>query len=518
VPCREFVEDYTGKTLLRPALSRLLEGIEHREISHVIVTQPDRLSRDLADGETLIRELSRKGIPVAFTRMRFDDSHYGDMQRQSFGMFAQFEWAQIRARTMLGRQRKIQAGQYAVRQAPYGYRRLSTGQLEIVPEQRAIVERIFTLILDQHLSLLKVCRILTAEGIATPTGGALWSRATIRKMVRNEAYCGVAWLNRTTRVKDQSVEQPRESWTPIQVPAIIPRARFARVGEILTANKRLFIGRPGSTVSLLRPYLHCACGARMQVYRRGQRDTRTPQYRCASRTTARYCGAPTWSIPSVDQAVWEAICAFLESPEVELAKRRALTMRQRRGHEEQVAQWQAVMKRARAEDGRWSDAYGAGKIDLEEFGRHKSRVRAMMHEASQHLARYTGLLQQIDPARIKAWLAANAQRVRQASHDERAALLRSILVRVELSTVSTKRAHVTLRPLPAAVTDEVAPTGEGGQMSTPSRRRTQFRHEASARFPETAPPVGVPLPPFDPVVSTVPLLSLTVPLPIARAR
>jgi alkanesulfonate monooxygenase SsuD/methylene tetrahydromethanopterin reductase-like flavin-dependent oxidoreductase (luciferase family) len=83
-------------------------------------------------------------------------------------------------------------------------------------------------------------------------------------MLHNEAYAGVAWLNRSVGGCERRTAQPREAWIAIPVPSIIPRERWQRVGAILTANRALLVGRPGTTPSLFRPYLRCACGGRMR--------------------------------------------------------------------------------------------------------------------------------------------------------------------------------------------------------------------------------------------------------------
>ena len=58
-PTEEFVDDgYSGATLERPALNRLRNAVRHGEIDTLLITEPDRLARDLLSMLLLERELA----------------------------------------------------------------------------------------------------------------------------------------------------------------------------------------------------------------------------------------------------------------------------------------------------------------------------------------------------------------------------------------------------------------------------------------------------------------------------
>lgn len=57
-------EGYSGATLDRPALQRLLERVRRGEIDRVLVYSLDRLSRNVIDGLQLLQEFRQRGVAL----------------------------------------------------------------------------------------------------------------------------------------------------------------------------------------------------------------------------------------------------------------------------------------------------------------------------------------------------------------------------------------------------------------------------------------------------------------------
>jgi site-specific DNA recombinase len=105
------------------------------------------------------------------------------------------------------------------------------------------------------LSIGEITRRINAEGIPTREASARWERSTVRAVLRNSAYRGVACLGKTrtssrTRIirplRRRGVvaasttaghERPREEWIEIPVPALVSQESFARAQELLQENK-----------------------------------------------------------------------------------------------------------------------------------------------------------------------------------------------------------------------------------------------------------------------------------------
>src|SRR5260370_19040217 len=98
---------------------------------------------------------------------------------------------------------------------------------------------------------------LTGRGEPTRTGKSRWDPSVVWSMLRNPAYAGRAAfgktrivagqpaLNRVSRLQGRTtprpakaVSRPREEWTEIPVPAIVPEDTFARAQQRMADNNR----------------------------------------------------------------------------------------------------------------------------------------------------------------------------------------------------------------------------------------------------------------------------------------
>lgn len=92
------------------------------------------------------------------------------------------------------RRAAVRAGFFGAGPAPYGYRRSSPFHgarmmLVIVPEEAAIVRRIFACYLLRRNSMQKLIDSLHSDGVRNRRGGQ-WTRAAIGWMLRNRTYAG----------------------------------------------------------------------------------------------------------------------------------------------------------------------------------------------------------------------------------------------------------------------------------------------------------------------------------------
>jgi hypothetical protein len=179
-----------------------------------------------------------------------------------------------------------------------GYREGADGKPEIVPEEAAIVRRIFHRYLAGE-SVTQIRKDLDADGIPTATGKAEWSNAAIRHMLRNEKFVGDALLQKTfvadllTKKNQKNNGERPQYYVTNNHPAIIERDVFNKVQEelarraALTKTPSRFAKTEQSKYSGkfgLNGVLLCAeCGA---PYRRAvwtQHGAHRAVWRCVSR-------------------------------------------------------------------------------------------------------------------------------------------------------------------------------------------------------------------------------------------
>ncbi|HWI65059.1 MAG TPA: recombinase family protein, partial [Symbiobacteriaceae bacterium] len=190
-PDLTFIDDgYSGGSLERPALTRLREAVQQGLVDCVVVFKIDRLSRNVVDTVNLVlREWDGK-CHVKSAREAIDTAtQQGKMFFYTLVSFAEWERSVIRERTWSGRLRRLQEGRNPGFRPPYGLRTGATpGSFELVPDEAAVVRRIFTL----H------ARGLGYKAIATELGqagirfreGRPWSAQTVMAVLRNAIYTG----------------------------------------------------------------------------------------------------------------------------------------------------------------------------------------------------------------------------------------------------------------------------------------------------------------------------------------
>lgn len=101
---RVFRDSLSGGAVKRPGLDALLEYI--REGDKLVVHSMDRLARNLKDLETLVSDLTGRGIQIVFVKENLtfsgDDSPMAVLMLQIMGAFAQFERSLIKERQREG--------------------------------------------------------------------------------------------------------------------------------------------------------------------------------------------------------------------------------------------------------------------------------------------------------------------------------------------------------------------------------------------------------------------------------
>lgn len=120
-----YIDDgYSGASLARPAMERLIEDAERRRITHVCVYKLDRLSRSQKDTLHLIEDVFLPN-DVAFISVQESFNTATAFGRAVVGIlsvFAQLERENIYERTRSGMQKRVEAGLWpGGGGTPFGY-------------------------------------------------------------------------------------------------------------------------------------------------------------------------------------------------------------------------------------------------------------------------------------------------------------------------------------------------------------------------------------------------------------
>lgn len=149
---RDYMDDgYSGSSLDRPGMKRLIKDIESGEITHVIVVKLDRLSRSQKDTLHLIEDIMLPAN-VAFISIMESfntDTAFGRAMVGILSVFAQLERENIFERTRGGMQKRVEKGYWpGGGRTPYGYDYDPARGILVPNEQAEVVRYIY----DRYLA------------------------------------------------------------------------------------------------------------------------------------------------------------------------------------------------------------------------------------------------------------------------------------------------------------------------------------------------------------------------------
>jgi DNA invertase Pin-like site-specific DNA recombinase len=189
---------YSGGSMDRPALQKLLADVEARRIDVIFVYKVDRLTRSLADFAKLVEMFDKHDVSFVSVTQSFNTTtSMGRLTLNVLLSFAQFEREVTgeRIRDKIAASKK--KGMWMGGVVPLGYR-VEDRALHIVEAHAEIVRSLFRRYLEAG-SVVRLKQQLDAEGFRLPvridgagrsTGGSPLSRGHIYKILSNPIYVG----------------------------------------------------------------------------------------------------------------------------------------------------------------------------------------------------------------------------------------------------------------------------------------------------------------------------------------
>jgi site-specific DNA recombinase len=453
---------YSGASLSRPGLDQLRDRAALAEFDRVVVTAPDRLARKYVHQVLLIEELQEHGCTVEFLERPMTQDPHDQLLLQIRGAVAEYERALICDRMRRGRLARLRAGQLLPwSRAPFGYRLdperpRDPACLQLNPAAAALVHEMFAWYLEAGATVHSIALRLTRMGIPTPTGKSRWNVASVRGILKNPAYTGTAYGNRTrivpaTQRKSALLPvgpgfsyryRPREEWIGVPVPALISLDVFDRVQEKLARNQQCSPRNNTHFPYLLRAMVSCGC-CRLGTTARTMMPSGQPYYVCQGRSNAlraaqgQRCTARYIPGRALDDLVWQDLCALLTEPDhLASALRRA-----HGGHwlPQELQARQATLRHALTQletsQQRLLDAYLAGVLTLPVFDRKRHELTCRQEALQSHYRQLEAVAQQhitlsAVAQSLEAFCAQVRDGLREATFEQRRALVELLIDRV----------------------------------------------------------------------------------------
>jgi site-specific DNA recombinase len=182
---------FSGATIDRPALQRLLADITAGRVDTIVVYKIDRLTRSLADFAKIVEILDARGASFVSVTQQFNTTtSMGRLTLNILLSFAQFEREVIGERIRDKIAASKRKGMWMGGVPPLGYR-AQDGKLFVIDREAEIVRAIF-----RRYAVLGSVRLLKDELEArgslpvAVSGGKPFSRGALYLMLENRLYRG----------------------------------------------------------------------------------------------------------------------------------------------------------------------------------------------------------------------------------------------------------------------------------------------------------------------------------------
>jgi site-specific DNA recombinase len=464
----------SGARLDRPALDRLRDAVARGDVDRVLITSPDRLARRYAYQVWLLEEFERAGCSVIFLERPPTGDPQDTLVIQIRGVVAEYERTVIADRMRRGRLAALRSGKLLPWSTPpYGYRvdprcpRDPAG-VRVEASEARVVEHIFAWYVEEGLTLYGIAQRLTEQQIPTATGRGLWNPSSVRKILINATYQGMAYGNQKQMVAAQRRHpligrepkgpggescrlRPPEEWIGVPVPAIVSTERFTQAQARLAQNQQ-WARRNTQGEYLLRRLVSCRqCGRAHHVCKHGP----YAYYQCKGADTlilrgrAEPCRARRLPTARLDELVWADLCQVLTEPQVlDEAVRRArqgwLSSDERQARRQDLRRRQGEIER---QIQRLIDAYTAEVLTLDELrlrrGKLAERLATLQREEQQVAAEAVKSDQlQAIAGQMEAFRARIAQGLDGAGFPEQRALIELLVDRVVVDAPSVEVRYV----------------------------------------------------------------------------
>jgi site-specific DNA recombinase len=349
-----FTDEHTGTEFDRPGLSALYEALTVTGADIVLAHDIDRIGREVVVQAVIEREIEHAGARLEYVQGDYQDTPEGDLLKAVKGGIAAYENRQRVERTRRGKDGRARAGSVLIpaSRAPYGYSYVPSphrGDLVICDEQAAVVHQIYDWLTIDRLSSYEIARRLYESNIpskgdfsapiAKKSGRAEWAPTSVRRLVANPVYRGTWYWGKTRTAKRNGrkvkVEQPRDQWIAVTVPAIVDEDTWNRAQACLLQNK-VQSRRNAKRHYLLQGRIFCTCGRRWVGRYKNHFDR--AYYRCPTSENEPWRKAcPTrfgFRQEDIEGAVWRYVIGQLLNPE----NLEAELERQRQMHQDERVQ------------------------------------------------------------------------------------------------------------------------------------------------------------------------------------
>ena len=181
----------------RPQLMDLIKACEEGKVDRIITKSLSRFARNTLDTLTYLDRLKELGVTIFFQKENIDTAAaYSDMLLTIMAAFSQEESRSISENVKWGIRKRYEQG-IARWSRLYGYGKEGETEYVIIPEEAAVVRRIFNEA-EMNKGTKEIARKLNEDKLPTKDGAKKgWSASVVASLLHNERYKGCILLQKS---------------------------------------------------------------------------------------------------------------------------------------------------------------------------------------------------------------------------------------------------------------------------------------------------------------------------------
>ncbi len=277
----------------RLEFQRMMDMCDKGKIDLIITKSISRFARNTVDCLTHVRKLKANNIGIIFEKEGINTlDAVSETFLTWFSAFAQAESESLSQNVTRGKRMGYKEGKFSFPSCLYGYDRSDGKTPVIIPEQAAVIRKMFQMYLEGK-SIREIKEWLNDNKIETQKGNELWSESTVSGILRNEKYKGdvllqksytVDYLTKTTAKNKGEVTQ---YYIENNHEGIVSRETFDMVQDEMQRRASLYSSKTPSKYSskyaLTGKVICRECGAKYRRVTWARNDKKKIVWRCTER-------------------------------------------------------------------------------------------------------------------------------------------------------------------------------------------------------------------------------------------
>ena len=198
----------------RPEFQRMIRDCQNGKIDYIITKSVSRFARNTTQLLEAVRELRDLGIEVVFEN---ENIHTFQPTSEIFltiaATIAENDLEVDSARQRWSIQHRCENGWISVGSGLFGLKLTADNELEIVPEEAAVIRYIYESYVDGGIGSKKIADALNAAGVQSRNGYP-WDAKHIIGLLRNEKYKGDVIMGKSVRHFGEYHKNPNAEYAP----------------------------------------------------------------------------------------------------------------------------------------------------------------------------------------------------------------------------------------------------------------------------------------------------------------